>query len=64
MGHYVELKDKGDNMPSSLWDYPYNVVGDSDGNISNIGFSGNLVMSWAGSLIATIPEDMVDPMLM
>ena len=51
-------------MPSSLWDYPYNVVGDSDGNISNIGFSGNLVMSWAGSLIATIPEDMVDPMLM
>jgi len=39
------------------WDRLYDMVGDSEGNIYNIGFSGNLVMNWGGSLKTTMAED-------
>ena len=38
----------------------YDVVGDSDGNIYNIGYSMNLVMNWGDNLKTTIVEDDVD----
>jgi len=53
-GEYV-LHSGGGN-----WDRISDSVGDSDGNIYNIGFSGNLVMNWGGRLKTTIQEDGVD----
>lgn len=38
----------------------YDVVGDLEGNIYNIGYSMNLVMNWGGTLKTTIVEDDVD----
>jgi len=53
-GEYV-LHSGGGN-----WDRVSDSVGDSDGNIYNIGFSGNLIMNWGGTLKTTISEDGVD----
>jgi len=38
----------------------YDVVGDSDGNVYNIGYSMNLVMNWGDNLKTTMVEDDVD----
>jgi len=39
----------------------YDVVGDLEGNIYNIGYSMNLVMQWGNNLKTTMTEDDVDP---
>jgi len=42
------------------WDRLYDMVGDAEGNLYNIGFSGNIIMNWGGSLVTTVAEDGVD----